>query len=255
MAVAFEPIRAEPAYRKVADALLARITDRTLNPGDRLPSETELARQFGVNRSTVREAMRELESQGLVGRSRGSKRMAVLVPAHEHIANGVSRALALHDVTAMHVWQALTVIEPQLAALAAHGRSNEDLEAMRSSATEFATMGAERARAVHCVAEFLHRLGSAAHNPVLSLAHQPLLQLLEPALGQMIDRVPQARTRIATAHRQLLWALERGDASEAERWMVKHVRDFRRGFELAGISLTEPIAVVPRAAVLKLSAR
>ncbi len=43
---AFEPVRIERAYRKVADALAARITRRELAEGDRLPSELELARQF-----------------------------------------------------------------------------------------------------------------------------------------------------------------------------------------------------------------
>ncbi|TLY89578.1 MAG: winged helix-turn-helix transcriptional regulator, partial [Gammaproteobacteria bacterium] len=52
----------EPAYRKVAAAIGARVLSRALREGERLPSETELARQFGVNRSTVREALRELES-------------------------------------------------------------------------------------------------------------------------------------------------------------------------------------------------
>jgi GntR family transcriptional repressor for pyruvate dehydrogenase complex len=51
MSIEFQQIRFEPAYRKVAAALMERILDRTLREGDRLPSETELARQFGVNRA------------------------------------------------------------------------------------------------------------------------------------------------------------------------------------------------------------
>jgi len=49
---------------------MERILDRSLQDGDRLPSEAELARQFGVNRSTVREAVRELQGNGLLGRRR-----------------------------------------------------------------------------------------------------------------------------------------------------------------------------------------
>ena len=86
----FAPIRMETAYRKVAAALLERITDRTINPGDRLPAETELARQFGVHRGTVREALRELESNGVLARERGSKLMMVTRPAHGTVAAGVS---------------------------------------------------------------------------------------------------------------------------------------------------------------------
>src|SRR5580693_1280647 len=62
------PLLLEPAYRKVAEAIGARILSRALHEGQRLPPETELARQFAVNRSTVREALRELESRGLVQR-------------------------------------------------------------------------------------------------------------------------------------------------------------------------------------------
>ena len=97
--IEFAPLSFEPAYRKVASALLERISDRSLSAGDRLPSELELARQFGVNRSTVREAMRELESSGILRRQRGSKLMMVSRPEPAAIADGVSRALALHDVT------------------------------------------------------------------------------------------------------------------------------------------------------------
>jgi DNA-binding FadR family transcriptional regulator len=241
MSVEFEPIRLEPAYRKVATALLARITDRTLETGERLPSETELARQFGVNRSTVREALRELESHGLLQRARGSRRMMVTLPGQEVVAGGVSRALALHGVTPLHVWEGLTVLEPPIAEAAARRRTNQDLAAVSESTARFVAASADTPATVRAAAEFFRNMGAAAHNPVLSLAQAPLLQLLEPSLGLMIDRVPQARTRIATAHRNLLEAVRARDAAAAGTWMNRHVRDFRRGYEVAGISLDRTI--------------
>jgi GntR family transcriptional repressor for pyruvate dehydrogenase complex len=72
---------------------------------------------------------------------------------------------------------------------------------------------------------------------VLGLAQEPLLQLLEPSLRVMIDKVPQARARIATAHRRLVEALEARDEEGAQRWMERHIRDFRKGYEIAGIDL------------------
>jgi len=73
------------------------------------------------------------------------------------------------------------------------------------------------------------------------LAHEPLLQLLEPSIMEMIDRVPQARSRIAMAHERIVSAITDKDAAAARNWTEKHIRDFRRGYDLAGIDLEAPI--------------
>src|ERR1700743_1275788 len=125
--IQFEQILIEPAYRKVAAAIGERILRRSLREAERVPPEVELARQFGVNRSTVREALRELESGGLVKRRPGSKLMSVSRPQHDAVAEGVSRALVMHDVTFLEVWSALTILEPPIAEAAAPTRNTEDL--------------------------------------------------------------------------------------------------------------------------------
>jgi DNA-binding FadR family transcriptional regulator len=231
----FEPLRLEHAYRKVAAALLERITSRALSAGDRLPAELELARQFGVNRSTVREALRELESGGFLRRGRGSKLMMVSRPERDAVADGVSRAMALHDVSVRDVWEGLTILEPPIAVAAAKRRTTADLAAI--GAVVARANAPDRSAAALQASEFFLALGEATQNRVLMLSHEPLVQLLAPSLGTMIDGVPQARTRIATAQRKILEALKAGDAEAARSWAEKHIRDYRRGYELAGIDL------------------
>lgn len=242
VSVEFAQIRIEPAYRKVAAALLERITDRSLVAGARLPSETELARQFGVHRSTVREAMRELESSGLIGRERGSKLMVVLKPKHHVIAEGVSRALALHGVKYFDVWEALSFLEPPLAEAAARRRTAADVEALNAAAHRFKAENDDVSKATQHVATFFRALGEATHNPALVLAQEPLIQLLVPSLRAMLDRVPQARSRIATAQTRLHDAVKAKDAAGAATWMAKHIRDFKKGYEVADISLDDPVS-------------
>ncbi len=225
----FEPIRVEPAYRKVAAALLERITTRTLNPGERLPPEMELARQFGVHRGTVREALRELETNGVLKRERGSKLMMVTRPARRTVADGVSRALALHDVSYHDVWEALTAIEPPIAAAAARERKPRDLARIEA----IVATGVD----VEQTAGFFRAVGEATHNGVFMLAHEPLVQMLEPSLATLIRKVPQAAGRVATAQKRITAAIRAQDAAQAQDWMSKHIRDFRRGFEIAGIGL------------------
>lgn len=243
-APAFEPVRIERAYRKVADALTARITSRELAEGDRLPSELELARQFGVHRSTVREAMRELESSGLLRRERGSKLMMVSRPGRDAVADGVSRAMALQDVTVRDVWESLTILEPPIAEVAARRRKAADLAALAALVERAGARDPQVAASQ--AADFFLALGAATHNPVLMLGHQPLLRLLAPSLCRMIDEVPQARARIGTAQRRILEALRAGDAAQAQVWTAKHIRDFRRGFELAGIDLASAVHAASR---------
>lgn len=236
-AVRFEQILMEPAYRKVAAAIGDRILSRSLREGERLPAESELARQFGVNRSTVREALRELESGGLVKRRPGSKLMSVSRPQHDAVAEGVSRALVMHDVTFLEVWGALTILVPPIAEAAARARTAEDLTRVAAAAARFVAQNTDTGRAVHDAAEFFRCVGKATHNQVLGFAQEPLLQLLEPSLQVMIDKVPQARTRIVTAQKRIIEALEARDAEGARTWMAKHIRDFRKGYEIAEIDL------------------
>ena len=241
MIAQFEQISVAPAYRRVADAITQRILSRSLSEGERLPPETELARQLGVNRSTVREALRELERSGLLERRPGSKRMTVTRPQHCAIAKDVSRALAMHDVTFFEVWSALTEFEPPIAENAARARSDADLAHLAAVRAQFDLDNADTERAVHHTAEFFRALGAATHNQVFALVHEPLIELLVPSLRDMIDQVPQARSRIATAQRHILEALEGGNAQAARQWMARHIRDFRTGYELAGIDLKHRI--------------
>lgn len=239
----FEPIQLEPAYRKVAAALTERITARSFKSGDRLPSETELAKQFGVNRSTVREALRGLQTEGLITRMRGSKLMMVTRPPTDQVAENVGRALVLHDVTFLNVWESMSMFEPPIAESAARRRTAGDLLRMQQAQQNFALHQEDTERCVHHVAEFFRAIAAATHNPVLVLAQEPLVQLLEPSLGAMIDRVSQARSRILTAHRRVAEAIQARNADGARAWMAKHVRDFRRGYEVAGIDLELKITV------------
>jgi GntR family transcriptional repressor for pyruvate dehydrogenase complex len=225
----FTPIRVEPAYRKVAAALLERITDRSISEGERLPAEMELARQFGVHRGTVREALRELETNGVLKRERGSKLMMVTRPARVDVAAGVSRALAMHDVSYHDVWEAMTALEPPIAASAARNRTPANLQRIADVVANEIT--------VDQTADFFHAIGEATHNRVFMLAHEPLVQMLIPSLGALIDKLPQASSRIAAAQKRVLAAIEARDSGQAGEWMAKHIRDFRRGFELAGIEL------------------
>lgn len=242
-AALFDPVEREPAYTRVSLAIEQKILSRVLRDGDVLPAEADLAQQFRVHRSTVREALRQLESAGLVARPPGAKRMIVSRPKASKIASGMRHALVLHDVSFVDVWEAMMVIEPEVAALAAVRRTAADVDALVQAGEQFRAWPRDDAGAVALVAAFFQVLGAASRNQVLVLAKQSLTDALGPSLAQMIDAVPQARGRIADAQRRIIAAVRDKNADEARKWMSKHVRDFRRGYEVAGISPDTPISV------------
>jgi GntR family transcriptional regulator, transcriptional repressor for pyruvate dehydrogenase complex len=228
----FGPLEDSPAYRQIANQIEQRIVERSLRAGDALPSETDLARQFGVNRSTIREAIRELETHGLLGRGRGEKRLRVTRPEPRTISTGISRALALHDVTFLELWEAMMAIEPAAAEYAATRRTTAQLQHLTRAAANFKRAATDTVTAVAAVTEFFTAVAQASGNRVLSLSQAPLNQLLEAALTLMIDRVPQARSRIEVAQEKITSAIKLKKPDQARLWMEKHIRDFKRGYDL-----------------------
>src|ERR1044071_6615686 len=107
----FERIKARPAYELVAEEIERQILTGTLRPGDPIGTESELVRQFGVNRSTVREGIRLLEHSGLVARET-SRRLSVAIPHYHRLATRMSRAMILQQVTFRELWHTSRALEP-----------------------------------------------------------------------------------------------------------------------------------------------
>ncbi len=153
-------------------------------------------------------------------------------PEPGRIGSGVSRALALQDVTFLELWEAMMAIEPAAAEHAATRRSGAQLQSLIRACARFKRDAAETQAAVSAVANFFTAVAAASGNQVLELSQAPLNLLLAPALTQIIDRVPQARARIQDAQRKITAAIRLRRSDTARAWMEKHIRDFKRGHEL-----------------------
>ncbi len=164
------------------------------------------------------------------------------------MGGGLSQALALHRARVVDVWEALQAVQPGIAAAAAERRSDAALAKLAACAGRFASRAGERDAALNDVADFFDALGEAGANPVFNLLNEPLLRLLKPSLAVIIDRVPQARSRIESAQKAIVRAVRSRDAEIAAEWMARHVRDFRRGYEVAGIDLATEVGEAPAGA-------
>ena len=170
---------------------------------------------------------------------RGEKRLRVTRPEPRRVSSGVSRALALHDVTFLELWEAMMAIEPAAAQYAAARRTAAQLQALVRAGARFKREVADTAAAVAAVVDFFTAVAAASGNQVLALSQAPLNLLLAPTLTRIIDRVPQARARIQRcAGARSPMRSSCSSSEQARTWMEKHIRDFKRGHELEGSMLS-----------------
>jgi len=246
----FSTLQREPAYKAVSSVMEQHILSGELKPGTALPPEQELATQFGVNRSTIREAIRQLEQEGLLIRH-GGRRLFVVLPGIFDLAPRAVRALILHQVTFQELWQVAVIVEPLAARLAAALADEVDLRAIEDNVDAMtvalnASSGLDAMRSQSELDIAFHALvARASRNRALMLAREPFSLLYRPALTLLQRSLPQAAARNLQAHQQIARALRARDAEGAHEWVRKHLVDFRRGFELAGLPMDRPVESAP----------
>ena len=228
------------AYHAVSEALQRYIVSGGLKPGDPLPTEFELCEMFGVNRSTVREGIRQLEAEGLVTRE-SRKRLVVSIPGSGNLAPQVTRALVMNQVTFRDLLLVAMQLEPLAAELAAQRATAEHVAGMEANVAGLAAAIESNGDSIDFDLEFHGLLARCSENQVLLLSREPVSLLLFRTYEEIRPEIAQAQRRNLEAHRKILDAVRHGDTAGARDWMERHLRDFELGWRLAGRQMDEPI--------------
>ncbi len=165
------PAAASNLYVEVAQSLRALIVDRKLKPGDRLPSERVLAQQLQVGRPVVRDALRILETLGLIGVSprQGSYvKQPDLAACMGAVVDSVARSLAAETGWQEGLWEARGILEAEGAALAAQRATPEDRRKVHEALERLRGSLADGAAFREAEREFLRAMARAARNPILA---------------------------------------------------------------------------------------
>lgn len=242
-AARFERIKPRPAYELVAEAIERKILSGRLRPGDPVGTESELVKQFGVNRSTVREGIRLLEQSGLVARE-SSRRLAVAVPHYHRLATRMSRAMILQQVTFRELWHTSRALEPACVDQAIDNATDEDIAALTANIEKTHKAKHDAAAVAELDAEFHGLIGKAAHNRVLLLAKEPSGMLVRPVTAFIITNNPRGIPRLIEAHTNILTAIRTKDRELGKLWVDRHLKDWKAGFELSGMDLESPVQLV-----------
>lgn len=231
--------RSVPAYRVVSDHLRQRIVGGEITAGQALPIEADLSAHYGVHRSTVREALRQLEQDGLVQRM--GKRLVVTVPQQSDLMRTAERALMQQQVSFREVWEVASTLEPLCARLAAERINDEALARLQANLAQTAELVARDQSPVQATIEFQSLVAEAACNQALLLARAPVSLLMLAGYAAIAPRLPQSGARLLEAHQHVLESLRQRDAESAVAWTRRHLADHRRGFEVAGLDMDAPI--------------
>lgn len=208
-------------FEIVFEEMKQRIRRGEWLPGDRLPSITQLAKTMEVGTGSVREALRSLQSMGLVkiehGRGvfvTGSRPTVDLVGHLQHVGTGEIIALA----------ETRRILEPELAAFAAERGTDEQLAEIEQLAKEMEEDARKGVNFVEPDVQFHRRIAQAAGNPILYRMMESVNDLLLES-RKLTSHEPGMTERAVRYHLLLAEALRARNAPQARLLMLAHMND------------------------------
>jgi GntR family transcriptional repressor for pyruvate dehydrogenase complex len=207
----------------LAQRIVSEITDGGLAPGTMLPSEQEMLTEYGVARGTLREALRYLESQGILAIKPGPRGGPVVTaPDPRHLASTIALLLQVADAPYRTVIEARQIVEPALAARAAAVATDAQIAELTASVERMEA-------ALGDLGAFLDE-GYAFHGLIAAMSDNRLFEQLLAALGWITDGTAlgveypkRARVEVLAVHRSILAAIADRDPALAERRMREHI--------------------------------
>jgi GntR family transcriptional repressor for pyruvate dehydrogenase complex len=211
----------------VAERIRASIVTAELKPGDRIGREEDLAKEFGVSRPTLREALRLLSSEHLIRASKGPGGGIFVAATPEqgigmNVSAAVSSMLDAHSIGLDELLETRMLLEVPLAGLAAQRAGEHDVAALGELVAEVEVDGAGPERIGELDAR-LHRLiAQIADNRLAGAFTGWIVDVLQPRLAAEVEPAVVEEV-IVDQHRDLLQAISRGDPVAAERAMREHL--------------------------------
>lgn len=208
------------------DALCRSIRNHVYRPGDRLPSERDLAEALSVSRPTMREAIQSLATLNIVEVRRGSGVYVGALSA-DVVLQPLLMALDVAQPTDRSLFEVRLALEPLASSLAAKNAREEQLASMRSCVQQ-QSEGTPAPRRVLALDTRLHHLIAQASGNDLLLGLIASLEAVTLKSRQRTIRGPGVIERTLRDHRAIVRAIETKDAAAAEKAMRRHLGHIQR---------------------------
>ncbi len=218
----FEIVRRNRVYEEVAKQI-ERLILKKLQPGDKLPSERELADMLRVSRGSIRDAIRGLELMGLVEPRQGAGTIVCEISANS-VVNPFANALKRRKELVSELLDFRKMLEPPLAARAATHASSEEVAEMEDILRRQEEKQRQGDAAVEEDAEFHYSVALASDNSVVLKVIDILMDLLRDTRARSLQ-VQGRPQRSLSGHRRILAAIKRNDGEAAKVAMRRHLED------------------------------
>jgi GntR family transcriptional repressor for pyruvate dehydrogenase complex len=219
-----EPVRRLKVSESVAAQLERLITQGDYKPGDRLPSERVLAEQFGVGRGSMREAIRVVETSGLLRTDHG---VGVFVVSDKKTLPALSELLVFDDFTVPELCEVRLSLEPTAAGLAARRITTQETADLERILAEAADPNLSDDAFVKLDAE-LHRAIIGATKNTLLLRLMASIEPLFFTYSHRVIQLPGRRAHAHTGHVKLVEAILGHRVRDARTAALNHIRDVER---------------------------
>jgi GntR family transcriptional repressor for pyruvate dehydrogenase complex len=215
------PIKSTRIYEEIIRQVKAMIAEGRLKSGDQLPPERDLAEKFLVSRASVREALRALESLGLVAIRPGEGTFVREISV-ERLVEPLALVMLSQREAVGELFEARRLLEPALARLAAARATPEEIGEMQRILDEQAKEIASGRTGLLQDAQFHAAIGAAAHNRAITRIAHAVMDLLTQSREESLS-TPGRPERSHENHRRILQAITNRDARGAEQAMLDHL--------------------------------
>ena len=226
MTIVLEPIRPKKISEEIVNQIKQLISKGELKPGDRIPSERELATMLGVSRPSVREAIMVLEAMGFV-ESRQGGGTYVTALTEGSIMNPLAKLVEKRDPELLRSLAEVRMgLESWSAYLAAQRATDADIAEMRRLYRIMEKQAAKGGWSPDVDAEFHYAITAASHNSlqmhVLDSIHSLFHATIQVALMEFYQQQGHVQLLLAH-HRDIMEAIAAHDPETARRKMVEHL--------------------------------
>lgn len=224
------PIQTERLYERIVSQIEQRIEAGTLKVGDQLPSEHELAEQFAVSRTAVREAIKALRQKGLV-EIRPGRGTFITNATMDTIRNSLGMLVKFGGKNgSMNLVEVREIMEPEIAALAATRITDEYVTAMREAVKTMETALDNVDVFVEADLDFHLALAEGTQNPFIPILMDSIIDLLREQ-RKRIGLTKGGLQRGQVHHKKILDAVTRRDSKAARQAMQDHLLQVRQDSE------------------------